>query len=112
VQHLRKKGLRILASNYRCPSGEADIVALDESTRSSLGSETIVFVEVKTRASDHFLPPQSAVDDNKRLQMRKVANYYLATHDTEGLHRRFDIVAITMPEGQEPCIEHIPDAFE
>jgi putative endonuclease len=112
VQHLRKQGLKILASNYRCPSGEADIVALDESTRSSLGSETIVFIEVKTRSSDQFLPPQSAVNDDKRMRMKKVANYYLATHDTAGLHRRFDIVAITIPKDQDPRIEHISDAFE
>lgn len=111
-QGLCDKGLRILASNYRCPSGEADLIALDESTRSSLGAETIVFVEVKTRTNDQYLPPQAAVDDAKRSQMRKVANYYLLTHDTAGYYRRFDIVAITIRQGQEPCIEHIADAFE
>jgi len=49
---LKKAGLQILATNYRCPAGEIDIIALDPSTRQTpAGAETIVFVEVKTRSA-------------------------------------------------------------
>jgi putative endonuclease len=110
-RYLSRLGLKILAENYRCPAGEADLVALDKSTRKTLGAETVVFVEVKTRASDHFSDPESAVDADKRRRMRKIANYYLSTRGSDGLNVRFDIVAIVCPPGEEPHIRHIPDAF-
>ena len=29
AKFLKKRGLKILATNYRCPAGEADLIALD-----------------------------------------------------------------------------------
>ena len=110
-RHLRRKGLKILARNYRCPAGEADLIALDPSTRRSLGAETIAFVEVKTRSSDCNTDPEAAVNADKRRRMRKVAQYYLANHDAEGYNVRFDVVAIVATDGEKPEIRHIPDAF-
>ena len=43
---LRKQGCQILARNWRRPCGEIDIVALE--------GKTLVFAEVKTRASNAF----------------------------------------------------------
>ncbi|RPI60957.1 MAG: YraN family protein [Planctomycetaceae bacterium] len=109
---LRKAGMKILATNYRCPSGEIDIIALDKSTRKAGGCETIVFVEVKTRNNDAYTDPQSAVDSDKRRRIRKAATYYLSTRDTSGFAVRYDIIAIVAKPGQEPKITHIPAAFE
>lgn len=106
---LKRLGLKILATNYRCPSGEADIIALDASTFRTLGTETIVFVEVKTRSDDRYTSPQSAVNDHKRRQLRKVARYYLSSKAAGDLNVRYDIVAIVASDGQEPRIEHITD---
>ena len=41
-RHLRRSGYRILARNFRARGAEIDLVAMD--------GETLVFVEVKTRA--------------------------------------------------------------
>ena len=44
--YLNKNGYRILMRNYRTPIGEIDIIAKDH--------DTIVFVEVKSRRTDHY----------------------------------------------------------
>ena len=108
---LRKQGMKVLAQNYRCPAGEADLIALDPTTRKTLGAETIAFVEVKTRTSDRYTSPESAVNADKRRRMRKIADYYLASRKTQGYAFRFDIVAIVIRPGQEPEVRHIPHAF-
>ncbi len=111
-RHLKKLGYKILAANYRCPAGEADIIALDVSTFAKAGVETIVFVEVKTRASSAYTQPQAAVTAEKRRRLGRVASYYLSTRDTRGFGLRFDIVAIVLPPGGKPQLEHIVGAFE
>ena len=109
---LRRVGMKILAANYRCPAGEADLIALDRSTRRQFGAETLVFVEVKTRSSDRYTDPASAVDADKQRHLEKIADHYLATHDAADLNVRFDIVSIVIPpDGTAPRIRHIPDAF-
>jgi len=110
-QFLRRTRFKILATNYRCPAGEADLIVLDVSTRKTAGAETIVFVEVKTRQDPLNVAPESAVNAAKRQQLRKVARYYLTTRDTQGFATRFDIIAILIPPGQEPQIKHIKNAF-
>lgn len=108
---LRRARHKILAANYRCPAGEADLIVLDTSTRKTTGQETIVFVEVKTRQDAAGVSPESAVNAAKRDQLRRVARYYLRTRDSEGFALRFDIIAILIPTGQQPQIKHIRDAF-
>ena len=109
---LKARGLKILAENYRCPRGEVDLIALDRSTCGRGGAETICFVEVKTRTSDFYTDPESAVDAEKRRRIRKVADYYLTGRDAaEGLNVRFDIVSIVLRDDEEPQVRHIQDAF-
>ena len=111
ARHLRRRGYRILARNYRCPPGEVDIIALDASTRKEWGVESIVFVEVKTRASDLHVAPESAVDRRKRRHLTRAAKYYLAHHDAGDRRVRFDVVAVLDRPGRGPEVRHIPDAF-
>ena len=108
---LKRSGLRILARNYRCPAGEADLIVLDKGTRAERGADTIAFVEVKTRSSDHYTDPEAAVNTAKRQRMRNVADYYLTAHDTDDFSVRFDVVAIVLGDGQRPDVKHIRDAF-
>jgi putative endonuclease len=108
---LKGKRYKLLACNYRCPAGEADLIALDVSTSKTSGAETIVFVEVKTRRSDRFTSPAAAVDDDKQERLRRVATYYKRGRDTEGFAFRFDVVSIVAADGQEPRVEHIVGAF-
>jgi len=109
VRRLRRKGHKILARNYRCPAGEVDVISLDRSA--DLG-ETVVFVEVKTRAGSALASPESAVDADKRGRLVRVARYYLAHHDTEDRPVRFDVVSVTLHDRAKPEITHIPDAFQ
>ena len=109
---LKKHGLKILAVNYRCPAGEADLIALDPSTRKQYGAETIAFVEVKTRSSDRYTDPASAVDAAKQRRMKKIADYYLTTRNTEGYAVRFDVVSIVLQRGADPKVRYIPNAFQ
>ncbi|MFW6132417.1 MAG: YraN family protein [Planctomycetota bacterium] len=111
-KYLNKRGMKILATNYRCPRGEVDLIALDRSTRRDLGAETLCFVEVKTRTSDAYTSPEAAVNPDKQRRIKKVADYYLVAHPAaETLHVRFDIVAVVLRPGAEPAVRHLPDAF-
>jgi len=103
--------MKILARNFRCPVGEADLVVLDSSTKNTSGLETIAFVEVKTRSSSRHTDPASAVNSEKRARLRKVARYYLATRKVDDLNVRFDVVAIVVGEDRDRQVEYIPDAF-
>ena len=109
---LKKLRYKVLGENYRCPSGEIDLIVLDPTTAKASGAETIVFVEVKTRSPGQAVAPQAAVNSAKQLQIRSAARYYLRTHNAEGFATRYDIVAIVLADGQEPRIEHIKNAFE
>jgi putative endonuclease len=103
--------MKVLARNYRCPAGEADLIALDASTQRDFGVETLCFIEVKTRSSDRYVDPASAVGSAKQKRLRRVANYYLATHDAADLNVRFDVVSILKRRGERPDVEYIADAF-
>jgi len=108
---LKKAGMKILARNYRCPGGEIDIIALDPSTRRTTQAETIVFVEVKTRATETPAGPASAIDAHKRKQVVHAAQYYLRHHPAKGYLTRYDAVAVIIPPGRKPTVRHIPNAF-
>jgi len=83
--------------------GEMDIIAKEK--------DTLVFVEVKTRTSTTFGPPQLAVNSSKQRQLSKVALNFLKEKKLEDMKARFDVVAILLgPRGEE--IELIKDAFD
>jgi len=103
LRFLKKKGYRIIEQNYICKLGEMDIIAKEK--------DTLVFVEVKTRTSMVFGPPQLAVTKFKQRQLSKVALNFLKEKKIEDIKARFDVVAILLPpEGEE--IELIRDAFD
>ncbi len=103
VRFLKKKGYQIIERNYVCKMGEMDIIAREK--------DILVFVEVKTRTSTMFGPPQLAVNPKKQSQMSKVALNFLKEKKLEDVKARFDVVAILLgPKGAE--IELIKDAFD
>jgi putative endonuclease len=110
-KHLREKGYKILARNYRCPVGEADLVALAREKSAAGLAGTIVFVEVKTRNSDLYTDPQAAVDQAKQRRLAAISRYYLASRNADNYDVRFDIVSIVIPPGDEARINHIENAF-
>ena len=103
LRFLKKKGYRIIEKNYVCKLGEMDIIAKEK--------DTLVFVEVKTRTTTEFGPPQLAVNSSKQRQLSKVALNYLKEKQLEEVKARFDVVAILLGQKGEQ-IELIRDAFE
>jgi putative endonuclease len=100
---LKKRGYKILETNYRNPLGEIDLIALD--------GGTLVFVEVKARHSLHFGNPKWAVTPRKQRKLSMVALYYLKVTGQNQSKARFDVVAI-LSMGQRPEIEIIQNAFD
>lgn len=98
--YLERQGYQILEYNFRCRSGEIDIIAKD--------GEYLVFVEVKYRRDAGSGSPLEAVDHKKQKIISRTASYYCLTHGYgETTPCRFDVVAIL---GEE--IRVIANAFE
>ncbi|PID75105.1 MAG: YraN family protein [Deltaproteobacteria bacterium] len=104
ARFLVERGCRILAKNYTCSYGEVDLVVEER--------ETLVFVEVKTRAQRCFGSPSAAVDIRKQRQIAMVAEHYIGEQGLSGRNARFDVVSVEMLPDAEMRIEHIADAFE
>ena len=105
AKYLRRKGYKIIARDERSGLGELDLVALD--------GQTVVFIEVKTRRSSDFGHPAEAVTHDKQRRMTRLAVTWLKRHRLLESSARFDVVAITWPDGSRtPTIEHYPNAFE
>ncbi|MCZ6690390.1 MAG: YraN family protein [Planctomycetota bacterium] len=87
---LRQKRFRILERNYTCRFGEVDLVADD--------SGTIVFVEVKTRMTDRYGPPEISVTPRKQRRYTRAAAFYLKQKKLLNVPIRFDVVSVLMSE--------------
>lgn len=83
AQFYRERGGQVLAANVHYAVGEIDLI-VQEGT-------TIVFVEVKTRASDAFGVAE-AVTPRKLVRMRKAAAQWLQDKPLSVV--RFDVVAL------------------
>jgi len=101
--YLEQLGYRLVAANFTLPVGrnlrgaivtsEIDLVAYD--------GDTLCFVEVKTRASDWFAPPQVNVDLRKRRQIARAARAYRHMLGIEDQPYRYDVVTIILDEAPQ-----------
>ncbi|MHC4402666.1 MAG: YraN family protein [Planctomycetota bacterium] len=105
ARYLKRRGYKILARGDRSKPGELDLVALDR--------DTIVFVEVKTRQSAEIGHPVEAVTPDKQRRLTRLAVTFLKRHGLLESRARFDVVAVTWPQGRRrPTIEHFENAFD
>ena len=82
---LRLKLWRILDRRWKCPMGEIDLVAVR--------GRTLVFVEVKARASEEAAI--ESVTPRARARIAAAADLWVARHPFYADHdRRFDLVAV------------------
>jgi len=95
---LRASGMRLLARNWRCRHGEIDLIAEDEGT--------VVFVEVRSRASDGFGGAAESITAAKRSRLLAAAKLYLSGRPQ--VHCRFDVFLV---EGEPPQVRWLRDAF-
>src|SRR5690348_1928890 len=105
--YLEQLGYRLVAANFTLPIGrnlrgavvnaEVDLVAYDR--------DTLCFIEVKTRASDWFAPPQINVDLRKRRQITRAARVYRRMLGIKNEPYRFDVVTVILNDESTPQIE-------
>lgn len=103
ARYLREQGLVVLDRNWRCPSGELDLVLRD--------GDDVVFCEVKTRRGEGFGRPAEAVTEDKVRRLRRLAGLWLAQTTLRPHALRFDVVEVLPQRRGGPRVEHIRGAF-
>ena len=96
---LTRKGVKVLETNYRRPTGEIDIIARQ--------GKTVLFVEVKRRSSLRYGRPAEAVDRAKQAHILRTAMLYLQEKGISDAPLRFDVIEV-LPDS----IRHIENAFD
>ena len=105
--YLDQLGYRLVAANFTLPVGrnrrgaiinaEIDLIAYD--------GDTLCFVEVKTRSSDWFAPPEVNVDLRKRRQITRAARVYRQMLGIKNDPHRYDVVTVIIDDDSTPQIE-------
>ncbi len=103
ARFLYRRGYDIVAQNWVCPYGEADIVARD--------ADTLVFVEVKTRSNCEKGFPAEAVNQKKRDKYERIALAFLKEYGESDIIVRFDVVSIVVIAPDRALIRHHINAF-
>ncbi|HSE16378.1 MAG TPA: YraN family protein [Pyrinomonadaceae bacterium] len=109
--YLDQLGYRLVAANFTLPVGrnrrgaiinaEIDLIAYD--------GDTLCFIEVKTRSSEWFAPPEVNVDLRKRRQITRAARVYRQMLGIENEPHRFDVVTVVTGTDSTPQIELLRD---
>lgn len=102
LRYLQARGLSAIVRNYRCKTGEIDLVMRD-------AAGTLVFVEVRARvarSAQRFGGAAASVTPAKQRRLIAAAEDFLAGHPGEAPACRFDVIAI---DGTR--IEWMRDAF-
>lgn len=98
ARHLTERGYRVLDRNWRCPSGEIDIVAAQ--------GGALVVVEVKTRRSVNFGHPFEAVTPTKLGRLHRLGLAWRSAHPGRHGVLRIDVVSVVgAPDAFDPRIE-------
>jgi putative endonuclease len=103
-RHLEAAGFLILERNFRCRSGEVDVVARD--------GDATVFVEVKDRGGSSHGEGHEAVTLGKRRRIIRAARLYAATHGLSEAPIRFDVISIDSHDAKAVRIRHDRGAFD
>lgn len=103
ASYLERTGMTIVDRNWRCPSGEVDIVFLD--------GQTVVLCEVKTRVTESKGSPEEAVTPQKQRRIARIAKSYLAEAGAGPCAVRFDVISIRVLEKDRALLRHHRNAF-
>ncbi len=105
ARFLKKRGMKVLGKRVHVTArDELDLVARD--------GDVLVFVEVKTRKSEDYGRPMTAVDRRKRQVLSRGAVRYLQKLKNRDVNFRFDVIeVIGTPDSGEPHVRHIKNAF-
>jgi putative endonuclease len=101
---LIKQGYSIIAKNVNTPYGEIDLIAE--------ASGTIVFVEVKTRASQSLGPPEISITPRKQEHMRSAAEFYIQQHPELQNDYRIDLITVQkQADDSPPFVDHFENVI-
>ena len=98
AEYLAKKGYTIRVRNFRTRYGEIDLVCRK-------GSE-VIFVEVKTRASDQFGLPEEAVTSQKLRHLRRAAAIFRSRFKIWD-PCRIDVITVGFQETDGRILQHL-----
>jgi putative endonuclease len=103
LEYLTARRLRLIARNYRCRSGEIDLVMLD--------GGTLALIEVRYRSGLQFGGAAASVTWHKQRRIISAARHLLLTQrELRRYPARFDVVAVSKAAGGDR-IEWIRGAF-
>jgi putative endonuclease len=104
-QYLIQQGYVIVERNWRCRSGELDIIARKD--------QLLIIVEVRTRKSLlQYGHPIESVKRRKQQQVRKTSEVYVTMMKQTKYQIRFDVITVILTkEGVLLEINHITNAF-
>ena len=97
---LQRQGLRLVCSNFRCKSGELDLVMKD--------GVALVIVEVRFRRSEQFGGALASITRQKQARIVAATQHYVIINNLSHCAIRFDVVAIS-GDGR---IDWIKNAFQ
>jgi putative endonuclease len=102
---LKKKGYRIIEANFRCRTGEIDIVTKQ--------GKVLVFVEVRARTNTKYGTPEESIGALKMRRLVSAAEFYRQIHPDLPDEWRIDVVAIEISrENRVQRIDLIENAIE
>jgi putative endonuclease len=101
LSYLQDRGLMLVMQNYRCRFGEIDLIMQHR--------ETLVFVEVRYRASTSYGGAAASIHVAKQRRIIAAATHYLSTLRTVP-PCRFD--AILMNKLDNAHVEWLQSAFD
>ena len=102
LNYFKENGFEIVETNFRCRSGEADLIVSKD--------EVLVFVEVKTLLWGNLEVLARELNSQKQKRILETSKYFLTKHrQYSNSFVRFDVVVIDMPGF--PAVYHIENAF-
>ncbi|WP_198246162.1 YraN family protein [methane-oxidizing endosymbiont of Gigantopelta aegis] len=99
LEFLSKQKLKLLTRNYRCRSGELDLIMQH--------NDTLVVVEVRYRHSDRFGSALESITPHKQSRIIAATQHYVLQHNINPIIR-FDVIAIS----GDSHIDWIQNAFQ
>lgn len=104
---LGRRGYTVVARRWSSTRyrGDVDLIAWQD--------DYLCFIEVKTRTAHDIAPAESAVDEDKRRTLRKLAMAYLRLFpetQRDRIRTRFDVISVYLLGG-EPEFHFFADAF-
>lgn len=100
ARYLERRGFKIIESNARIGHKEVDLIALDK--------DTLVFVEVKTRATHTYGSAEEAITKKKLENLETALAIYLQQNN-QYKKFRIDAITITTTQPGRAILKHYPN---